>query len=706
MAFLAPLFFAALLTIVVPILIHLTQREKKQVVEFPSLMFLEKIPYQSVRRRRIRDWPLLAMRLAAILLIVLAFARPFFENPIVALANTSGPREVVILLDRSYSMAYGDRWTRAQAAARQAVQGLRPGDRATLILFGTSAQLDVRAAADHARVGAAIDAAKVSAEATRYAPGLKLAQRVLADSTLQNREVVMISDFQRQGWVRDENLRLPEGATFRPVAITDAQTANLTVSSVLPQRTIFSGQERVTVTTNIVNRGPSPASNVQVQLELDGRSAETQTVTVQPGAPTSVTFQPFTLARAFTRGSVRIGNDSLNQDNAFHFVISPAQRLPVLMLEPPRAARETSLYLQKALAIGTTPAFQLNARQGESLSATDLVRSRVVILNDTAAIGSGDILKNFVSRGGGLLVVLGEHANWGTDSNDLLPGVPANIVDRSGRGGSLAELDFSHPALELFKAPRSGNLLTARFFRYRAVTMKPDPQGGGRQGGHTPTYRVVARFDDGAVAMAERKVGSGQVMLWASTLDNYWNDLALKPVYLPFLHQIVRHLATYEEPATWLTVGDVVDPGHLMRSSGLGMQTGTGAMILTPAGQRIEQSGTPTPVQLELPGFYEVRNRSNQGNTVSLAANLDTAESDLTMLDTQELTAALAGRPGSGSIAAADAAAVTPQDQERRQNFWWYILVAGIVLLGLETAISNRMKGPVEGTRITPTAAA
>ena len=704
MAFLAPLFFAALATIVVPILIHLTQRERKQVVEFPSLMFLEKIPYQSVRRRRIRDWPLLAMRLAAILLIVLAFARPFFEKPIMALASTAGPREVVILLDWSYSMAYGDRWARAQAAARQTVQGLRPGDHATLILFGTSAQVVVRAAADLARVSAAIDAANVSAEATRYAPGLKLAQRVLADSTLQNREVIMISDFQRQGWVRDENLRLPEGATFRPIAITDPQTANLTVSSVLPQRSIFSGQERVTVAANVLNRGPSPVANVQVHLELDGRTAETRTVTVQPGAPASVTFPPFTLARAFTRGTVRIGDDALKQDNAFHFVVSPAQRLPVLLLEPPRAAREASYFLQKALAIGTSPAFQVNVRQGESLASADLDRNRVVILNDTAALSSGDILKNFVSKGGGLFVVLGEHANWGTDSNDLLPGVPGNVIDRQGRGGSLVELDTSHPVLELFKAPRSGNLSTARFFRYRAIAMKPEPQGD-REGDPTPTRRVIARFDDGSVAMAERKVGSGQVILWSSTLDNYWNELALKPVYLPFVHEVVRHLATYEEPATWLTIGDVVDPTHLLRSSGVGIQSGTGALILTPSGQRIEQSGTPTPVQLELPGFYEVRNRSNQASTVSLAANLDTAESDLTMLDTQELTAALSGRPGAGNLAATDASAITPEDQERRQNFWWYLLVVGIVLLGLETAISNRMKGPVEGTRITPTVA-
>ncbi len=90
MAFLAPLFFAALATLAIPIVIHLTQRERKQVVEFPSLMFLEKIPYQSVRRRRIRDWPLLAMRMAAIFLIVLAFSRPFFERPIAALTSSAG----------------------------------------------------------------------------------------------------------------------------------------------------------------------------------------------------------------------------------------------------------------------------------------------------------------------------------------------------------------------------------------------------------------------------------------------------------------------------------------------------------------------------------------------------------------------------------------------------------------------------------------
>ena len=108
MSFLTPAFFLALGAVAIPILIHLIQRERKRVVMFPSLMFLQRIPYQSVRRRRIRHWFLLAMRVAAIALIVLAFARPFFRQGDLAAAAIAGAREVVILLDQSASMGYGD----------------------------------------------------------------------------------------------------------------------------------------------------------------------------------------------------------------------------------------------------------------------------------------------------------------------------------------------------------------------------------------------------------------------------------------------------------------------------------------------------------------------------------------------------------------------------------------------------------------------
>src|SRR5262245_21105846 len=175
MSFLTPLFLAGLGAVAIPILIHLIQRERKRVVMFPSLMFLQRIPYQSVRRRRIRHWALLAMRCAAIALLVLAFARPFFQESDLAAAAVGGAREVVVLLDTSASMGFGDHFKKAQDAAHGVVSGLTSDDKATLVLFGRNAEENMRATSDRARLNAAIDAAKVGSDGTRYSPALKLA---------------------------------------------------------------------------------------------------------------------------------------------------------------------------------------------------------------------------------------------------------------------------------------------------------------------------------------------------------------------------------------------------------------------------------------------------------------------------------------------------------------------------------------------------
>ena len=181
MSFLAPFFFAALAAVAVPILVHLIQRERKDVIEFPSLMFIRRIPYQSVERRRIHNWLLLALRTAAIALLVAAFARPFFAvDPVRAAAALSGAREVVVLLDRSASMGYGDHWERAREEARRVVGTIGGEDRATLILFGTGAEEAVRATGDRGRLEAGINEAAVSSDASRFAPALRLAQSLLS----------------------------------------------------------------------------------------------------------------------------------------------------------------------------------------------------------------------------------------------------------------------------------------------------------------------------------------------------------------------------------------------------------------------------------------------------------------------------------------------------------------------------------------------
>jgi hypothetical protein len=140
MNFLAPLFFMAMAGLAIPVLLHLTQREKNQIMRFPSLMFVRRIPYQSVRRRKIHNWLLLFVRMAALAMIILAFARPLIGREDASVLPGQGAREVVILVDTSYSMGYGARWEAARAAALAEVGRLTAADRGSIVLFSSGAE--------------------------------------------------------------------------------------------------------------------------------------------------------------------------------------------------------------------------------------------------------------------------------------------------------------------------------------------------------------------------------------------------------------------------------------------------------------------------------------------------------------------------------------------------------------------------------------
>ncbi len=686
MSFLAPAFLVGLLAIAVPVLIHLIQRERLRTVEFPSLMFLRRIPYQSVRRRRIRHWLLLAMRVAALGLIVAAFARPFVRGRQAAAQSSSSAREVVVLLDRSYSMGYGAHWDRARRAAGDVVRSLAGTDRVTLVLFGTSAEMAVRSTTDRAPVLAAIESAQIGAGATRFGPALKLAQSVLTESRLGHREVVLVSDFQRAGWKREDALNLPPGTAFKPISVAEPRTTNVVLLATSLTRGSFAGQERLTVAASLGNRGSTPV-HPSVSLEVEGRTVQTEEVDLGADGSGSVTFAPITLPSQGTRGTVRVGKDLLTQDNAAHFVAAPAQSISTLIVERPDAGRDASLYLRRALGVGRAPVFDLKVVSLNQLRDDDWLGRQVVVLNDVPLSTTlAARTRRFVESGGGLLAVFGDRASWPDEGASALVGKIGPSVDRvSGQLGSLASLDYSHPVFEVFGAPRSGDFSVARFFRYRGLTMADGAA-------------VLARYDDGGVALAESTLGRGRVMIWTSTLDNSWNDLVVKPVFLPFAHLLVRHLAHFEERPPFSIVGQVVDlsafgapstpsPARKAAPAGKAFE-----MALTPSGRRIALAEGDHPGVLELTeeGFYELHSQSDGSDrTVSLAANVDTAESDLTSVDPQELAAALTGR-GRSEVPAAETAE-QPEDMERRQTFWWYLLLAGLLLLAAETIVSNRL---------------
>ncbi|HUQ89481.1 MAG TPA: BatA and WFA domain-containing protein [Vicinamibacterales bacterium] len=695
MSFLTPLFLLGLAALAVPVLIHLTQRERKSVVEFPSLMFLRKIPYESVQRRRIRDWLLLAMRLGAIALIVLAFARPFLRGSQVA-AAAGGARDIVVLLDRSYSMGYGDSWTRAQRAAAAALESATPADRISLVLFADTAEVALRSTPDRSRAVAEINAATPGPGSTKYAPALKLAGSLLAESLLPRKEIIIVSDFQRGGWQPDDTLRMPGGTTITTAVVEGAQGANLALTPVALLRSREAGQpERVTVTAGMINRTATAANDVTIQLEIDGRVVQDLKISAAPNASATVSFAPLTITAPNTRAVVRLGAspqaavDALTRDNVFNFTITPAAPVPVLAVS--QGSADGTLYLARALSIGESPRFAASMQSPEALTES-MNRARVIILNDLA-IGDAAAAKlvTFVEGGGGLMIAMGPRTSWPASRAAWLPASIGPPVDRTRGAARLSGMDYGHAIFEPFRAPRSGDFSTARFYSYRALGAAKDAS-------------VLARFDTGEPALVERAAGRGRVLLYASTLDLSWNDLALKPMFLPFVHQLGRHLSGFREQPSWLTIGQVLDIDAAEvaagATSGSAIRGAEGRAILTPSGQRrdlpvpVAAPGATAPpaaaLELNEQGFYEIRGSGRDaGPMIVAASNVSLAESNLDRMDPKELVAAMTGNGATGSTPSQD---VLPDEaQELAQRVWWYLLFAGILLLIAETVLAHRL---------------
>lgn len=684
MGFLAPLFLIALAGLAGPILLHLTRQERGRPVQFPSLMFLEKVPFQEKSRRRIRHWILLWMRLAALALVIAAFARPLVRGG--RLASVGGPaaEEVVIVLDRSWSMEMGDNWDEAVSRARSVTGALRPRDRGSLIVFSESPTLLLRSVSEPARINAALDTLGTTSLATRFAPAVKLAASTLAASDLPRQRVVLISDFQRTGWRPDPDAALPEGAVVESVVIGGDAAGNLALTDLELGRRDAGGRERVTVGARLVNTGDDAVAG-EVLLSISGIDIGTALVTVPGGGAAPVEFEPFTLTAPFTPGEVRIGQpseDGLEQDNTLSFVASPGGDLDVVVVDP-LGTGESNLYLRGALGIADGAGFAAGLVRSVPDEAA-LAGTEVVILNGGPFPGgrAGDRLRTFVEGGGGLLFVLGERSAVPAVHAGFLPAAVGAVVEGDGER-HLGFLDYDHAIYEAFRGPRAGDFSRASFYRTRALTVTDG--------------RVLARFDDGSAALVEGRRGTGRILVWATGLDRFWNNLPLQPVYLPFVHRVARYLGGRGEVPAWHVAGSTVNLAALAEAAG-SWEIPAGAVAMEPGGGSVpldEESGLA--LRLDRRGIWEIRPPGQRpDHPIALAVNADPAESDLARLDVEAFQAAVGGAavsangPG-GLEATEETAGAAGEDLEESQAFWRYLVVAAFLLMASETMLSNRL---------------
>ena len=715
MGLLAPLFLLGLAAVAVPVIIHLRLRHRSRVVAFPSLMFISRAPYRSVRRRRLRDLLLLALRCLALALLALAFARPLFRSD--AADNTAAAsRLTVVLLDNSFSMGFGGRWQRASAASAAAFAGLGTDDRGALIVYSDRAEMVADPTSNRDLLMRLARETELVPRATSLLPAIQAARGVLADAgSPAARELVIVSDFQRSSWAPDNAASLPRGVELRLVDVRSDEDGegNAAVTDVVldhtrvPSSEAGAGdRERVGIAARVSYQGvggPSeqdrPAASLRAEVDLlfDGEVIQTRAVELPLDSSATVAFAPEVLERErTTRGTVRLREDPLDTDNEFHFVLSPAHEVGVLVVEP-GTDRRRGRYLEEALSLGRRPFLRVDRVQAFGFRPAVLAGKSVVVINDAAGqlpSAAAAAVVRFVHDGGGLLLAVERGLDRASNLLGELGVESLRQVDRlSGTPGSLAWFDTGHPVFDVFAAARSGDFSAASFFRYHLLET---PEGA----------LPIALFDDGAPALLDLMPArtqdepagdsdtgpgvGGRVLVLPTSFDTFWNTLPLQAVFLPFVHRSVQYLAGYSLPRSWYRVGEVASVELPWTAGG----EGDGYMSVAPSGrERRLDTGGDLLLDVDEPGFYDFREiRADvAAERLTLAANVPVSESDLGSLDVDEFLSRIRPVPAVGDQAS-PASPSTPEERERRQRLWWYLIAAAAAVLAAEGLLGNRRR--------------
>lgn len=520
MSFLAPLFLIGASAAAIPIVLHLLKRQPEVRVKFAPVRLLRQTPVEHTRRRHLRELILLALRVTALVLLALAFARPFLTAD--AAGQASGV--TIVALDTSVSLSAPGQFERAKAIANDAIDRAPGGDLVGVLTFDSDARVVRAPTGDRALAKSAVDSATTTYGATRYSAALNRAA-ALVDG--RRGSIVVVTDLQEGGWDAGDRAIVPESADVR-VADVGAPPPNL---AVIAARAV---DDRVVVTVR--NAGPQ-AREVRVRLTVDGRAAGEGTAAIGPDQASEVALAA---PRGVSASAAVEDPTGVEADNVRYLVLDNATRPVVLVVTPNGDASRDAFYVQQALAAeGAGGArYQVEGVGGAALGAWDqprLARHAAVVLLSTRGLDrrGRELLADFARQGGGILLAAGPGVDAEVAGEILGGAVAMADVPLTGRAElrgarAFVPVDGRHPLFRAFGAGASSlGLIT--FTRIQSL--------------RAPGCQTLARFTSGESALVECAPGDGRALVLASDLNNAWNDFPRRPTFVPFLHEAIRYLS-------------------------------------------------------------------------------------------------------------------------------------------------------------------
>lgn len=513
MQFRHPELLYALLLLIIPILVHLFQLRRFKEERFTNVAFLKKIQLQTRKSNTIKKWLILLTRMAALAMLVLAFAQPFFTNS----DSATRQKETVIYLDNSFSMqAKGVSGQLLRAAAQDLIAHVKKDENITIL---TNTQSYRQTTIDNVR-NELIQLPYTPYQLSEEAVTLK-ALKEFSTRNDTDKRIVYISDFQGNDVSKLDNALV----TKHYVQLLPNIKNNINIDSVfISARRPRSFELTVRLSTQVAQE-----NNTAVSIYNGTMLLAKGTASFKENLQTEVLFDLENTDKI--EGRVVIEDPLLPFDNTLHFSINKDLPIKVLIING-----NSSRYLER---IFTEPEFEYTATSVSNLDFSRIPDYNYIVVNELEELSTSliDALSAFAKAGGTTTLILNPKGTMASYKQAAQKLANMTVEGLDANAKLVTSINYSHPIYEDVFENRIKN------FQYPSVSQSFKIQGGD----------AILTFEDGSPFILQSKgvyLVSGGIGIDNSNFIN-------SPLVVPTFYNMSRQ--SLQLPKLYFTAGEATN---------------------------------------------------------------------------------------------------------------------------------------------------
>ncbi|HFB99900.1 MAG TPA: hypothetical protein ENJ53_03755, partial [Phaeodactylibacter sp.] len=418
MQFLYPSFLWALLALAIPIIIHLFYFRRFKKVYFTNVKFLKEVKEETSARRKLKNLLVLLMRLAAIAMLVLAFAQPFIPQNV---AVQKGDKSVSIFIDNSFSMNALSQDVplieKAKQRAREVVNAYAVEDRFQILTNDFEGRHQRLVSKEDALT--LIDEIKPTPSVKEISKTLTRQLQALNTSNLENKSAYIISDFQKN--ITDFQNFSDTTMEVNLIPLQSVQEKNISIDTAYFDSPVQMLNQTNTLVIRVRNYSDEAAENVRLSLRHEGQTKPVGTLTIPARSSKTDTINITVLRTGWHEAELSITDYPVQFDDTYFFSFNVAKEINTLVINEAQGNK----YLDAAF--GGISYFKVTNQPSRSLDYAKFPTYQLIVMNGLTNISSGlaSELQQYVRSGGNLLVFPGVNANI-NNYKSFLHDFPAN----------------------------------------------------------------------------------------------------------------------------------------------------------------------------------------------------------------------------------------------------------------------------------------